>query len=191
MTVHDLKTCPQALLEAYIPSKFWFKHFLVHGPYLNLLQVTPEIKDASKAVFSAAKGKGLINQQTLQQMCLGWGLLWLSSHWELLLQKMHQFTPKKKSPPLDESQASCWFSFFFRTFTSNFATKSASIYMANPPISETGISSGIPFSSESVGQASYRSSTGHARIDGTSWNPKWIGVTYARWKWKTYGCFRK
>lgn len=98
MTVHDLKTCPQALLEAYIPSKFWFKHFLVHGPYLNLLQVTPEIKDASKAVFSAAKGKGLINQQTLQQMCLGWGLLWLSSHWELLLQKMHQFTPKKKSP---------------------------------------------------------------------------------------------
>lgn len=95
MTVHDLKTCPQALLEAYIPSKFWFKHFLVHGPYLNLLQVTPEIKDASKAVFSAAKGKGLINQQTLQQMCLGWGLLWLSSHWELLLQKMHQFTPKK------------------------------------------------------------------------------------------------
>ena len=49
--------------------------------------------------------------------------------------------------------------------------------MANPPISETGISSGIPFSSESVGQASTES-TGHARIDGTSWNPNWIRGCY-------------
>lgn len=191
MTVHDLKTCPQALLEAYIPSKFWFKHFLVHGPYLNLLQVTPEIKDASKAVFSAAKGKGLINQQTLQQMCLGWGLLWLSSHWELLHQKMHQFTQKKNHHHWMNLRLLADFLFFLelslQTLPQNLhqytwpihpfrklASHLASHFLPNRWAKHLP---NLPVTHESMEHLGIRIGS--------------EGVTYARWKWKTYGCFRK